>query len=910
MNVFPAGVRTGGRLLLVALVLLVGIRLASPPAEAQRGGPLPQSGEAGITESVATIMARQARIGVQSARVTKPVLRATTSRAANPASTNVPTPPPADPPAPPTEDGRDIGPRLPQTTSNSFTGASFTTDNLNLFPPDSMGAVGPTQFIVAINGRFRSFNKATGAADGALDVDDTVFFNSVRNGNSTSDPRIRYDRQTGRWFIVMISVALDNRILLAVSNGGTITSQSNFTFFFINVATLTPPINSTDPCIADYPTLGIDANALYIGTNNFCGTDINTAPFHSTDGYVVRKSSITGAGPIVTTVFRGLIASFNADGPFTPQGVDNFDTAATEGYFIGVSNQFFGRLLLRRVSNPGGTPTISADIPINVNDTRFPVLVPHLGNNSVNFGRLDALDDRLFAAVMRNGRLWTAHNIQVDGTGAASTTGGRNGVRWYELQNVAAPGTPTAAQQGTIFDPAATDPTFYWIGTVMVSGQGHMAAGFSQAGNLNRADAATNGRLAGDAAGTTRAVTPYTATTFNYNPPGDPGGAFGRRWGDYSYTSLDPEDDMTMWTIQEFTDQANSWGVRVVKLLAPPPVTPNIITPSSVAGGQSAVNVTLTGPATNGAGFYDPGTGFAKRIGVTVSGGVTVNSVTVNSPTSVTVSLRTVGTAAGQKNITITNPDGQAVTVTNAISVTGGGGGIPGDVNASGAVDIVDALCVARDVAGLPATAACPLPLVNPDVNSSGTEDIVDALCIARHVAGLPTTAACPNTLGQPLAPTAAADSGRGGSAVAAVRPAPATLSLDPASLSLPAGGQSSVTVRAAGAGRGAAPVGAWAVDLAYDAAVVRPVGCSPTSGGLCNLSYAPGVVRLAGTSVSGLVGDGALGSVQFAAVGAAGSSGAVTAHAVSLITTEGAPLSAPEVSGTVTIQSGRRGLR
>jgi len=44
----------------------------------------------------------------------------------------------------------------------------------------------------------------------------------------------------------------------------------------------------------------------------------------------------------------------------TVVGVDNFDPAATEGYIIGVSNANFGSLILRRVSNPGGTPAISA----------------------------------------------------------------------------------------------------------------------------------------------------------------------------------------------------------------------------------------------------------------------------------------------------------------------------------------------------------------------------------------------------------------------------------------------------------------------------------------------------------------------------------------------------------------------
>ncbi len=259
-------------------------------------------------------------------------------------------------------------------------------------------------------------------------------------------PRVRYDRLTQRWFLVIINVSTPNRILLAVSDAssqGVISGGTVFTFFFIPIDTTPPTISST--CLADYPTLGVDANALYVGTNNFCGSPSQT--FDSTDGYVVRKTSVLGAGPLVVTVFRALSdASPVAAGPFTPQGVDNFDPAATEGYFIGVDLLTFGTLMLRRVSNPGGTPSISANIAITVPTTTFPINVPHLGMND-NF-RLDALDDRLFAAHFRNGRLWTAHNIEVNSSGVASMTGARTGVRGMSCKMSPVPALPACGNRG------------------------------------------------------------------------------------------------------------------------------------------------------------------------------------------------------------------------------------------------------------------------------------------------------------------------------------------------------------------------------------------------------------------------------------------------------------------------------
>jgi hypothetical protein len=555
-------------------------------------------------------------------------------------------------------------PSNPQTLGTSFTGATVA-DTPGFVPPDSMGAVGPTQFIVAVNGRIRSFSKTTGSADGALNVTPDVFFSSVRSAG-TSDPRVRYDRLSGRWFITMIDVnAANNRILIAVSSGSTIANASNFTFFDVPSDTTAPTRSTSD--FADYDTLGIDANALYIGTNVFSGT----GTFSGTDGYVIRKSSVLGTGPIVVTVFRNL-AIGTGEGPFTPQGVDNVDPHATEGAFIGVSNALFGELALRRVADPGGTPSISSNILITVPSTAFPLSAPQTGSKKT----LDTLDDRLFAATLRDGELWTAHNIGVNSSGVASAAT-RTAVRWYELTGIPSGQTPSIVQSGTIFDGAASNPRSFFIPSVTVSGQGHAAFGFSTSGASEHPNAATAGRLAGDTLGTVGTTQLLTNSTSTYAPQT----STVQRWGDYSFTSLDPVDDMTMWTVQEFSNATNSWAVRVVKLIAPPPATPAVAGPTSVAAGQSSVNVTVTGTRVSGSGFFDPGSNLGggavpfDHIDASVTGGVTVHSVTFDSPTQITLNVSTVGATTGAQSVTVTNPDGQARTGNGILTVTGGAGG-------------------------------------------------------------------------------------------------------------------------------------------------------------------------------------------------------------------------------------------
>ena len=626
----------------------------------------PVTGSMGITMTVDALSQRGAQTATVDAATTRirPVLRAdrrnlpgnpqspprtTSARTASIASNSATTP-------------------AAVAVSTSFTGA--TLSDVNAFPPDTMGAVGPSQFIVAVNGRLRSFNKTTGGRDNALDLDMNTFFLSVMTpvtgsitSNFASDPHIRYDRLSGRWMVVMIDVpnggSAANRILLAVSSGSTITGTASFTFFQFSAVAVGTGV------FADYPTLGIDLNALYIGVNMFT----STGAFAGTEGYVVKKSSILTGGPIVSTAFT-LLADATSAGPVTPQGVDNYSTSSNEGYFIGVDNASFGTLMIRRVSTPGGTPTISGNISLTVPLTTTPITVPHLNNTGGSNGNLDGSDDRLYAAHLRNGRLWTAHAIQVDATGAQSSTGGRNGTRWYEIQNLTA--TPALVQSGTVFDSAAANPLSYWMPTVVVSGQGHAYLGFSSAGANAFANAAATARWVGDAPGTMQSPVAYTASTTAYNPASNVGGASGRRWGDYSYTSLDPEDDMTVWTIQEFCDVADSFGVRVAKLLAPPPPPTLAASPSTLASAQPSVNIVITGTgitAAAGQGFYDPGSGFAKRLTSSIPG-LVVNTVTYTNATSITVNVSTVNATAGSKNVTVTNPDGQAVTATGLLTIT------------------------------------------------------------------------------------------------------------------------------------------------------------------------------------------------------------------------------------------------
>ena len=538
---------------------------------------------------------------------------------------------------------------IPFVLSTSFT--ATTSASNGSYPPDTNFAIGPTQIGVAINGRIKFFTKA-GVASG-LDSDIDIMFNPVRvAGDYCTDPRIRFDKHTNKWYVIIINVTTtqtNNRVMLAVSSGPTINAATDFTFFQFQF-NLVGPANSDTGKFFDYPSLGIDEDAIYVGGNVF-GSSFGVTNF------VIRKTSVQGSGPIVATAFRNLHAG--AFDSFSPMGVDRYEVGTNQGYFLAVSYSLFSKLVLHRIGDPGGTPTLTP-LSLTTTTTAFAADAPALGSTKP----LDVLDDRLFSAQIRKNRLtgvetlWATHNIGVNAAGAA-TASGRCASRWYQIGSLT--GTPVIVQSGTVYDNAASNPNYYTIPTATQNGQGHALAAFTNTSAIKNAGIGMVGRLSSDTLGLMSAVSTVIAGAASYNEPFSSPNP-DQRWGDYSACAVDPEDDQTFWSAQEFTSATNQWGVRVFKVLAPPPATIASVLPSFLAQSQTAT-ITINGTVVNGSGFFDPGAAFSSRLKASLGAGVTMNLATFVSPTQMTANFTVASNATtGARTLTVTNPDGQTVT--------------------------------------------------------------------------------------------------------------------------------------------------------------------------------------------------------------------------------------------------------
>lgn len=539
-------------------------------------------------------------------------------------------------------------PLSPDATT-SLTFSAITLTETSTVPPDGSLAAGPTQVVVLANGRLRSFSKATGVADGVLNLQPDTFFSTVRAGHRVFGGRVRFDRWTGRWYLSMATDGAPGRLVLAASDTAVLSASTVWRFSAIDNTF------GDGSCTIDPPTLAIDSLALYLGVNQFCG-----GAYAGTSAFVIRKTSTVGTGSLVATAFHNLTGTAGGAGLFAPRGVENQHAAATSGYLIGVDNAALGRILVRRIVDPGGTPSLLADQAVTLPMTlALPVRVPHAGNTAGTAGDLEASDDRLMSAVWRDDGIWVTHSV------GPSDGASVNSVLWHVIGTPAT--TPALHQSGRVGGQVG-DTRHIWLPSLAVTGAGRTVIGFNAAGPADGITAGLVDRSAADPVATTSTPTWLTTAPASYNPSLDSGGSTGRRWGRYSDTVVDGCDDRTVWSLQSVVGTQNAWTLQVARVRPAAPATISTISPSSVPAGVASVDVTVTG---TGGTFDDSGAGFLCRLAATIPG-VTVNSATLVTNTSVRLNISTVNVPPGARQVTLINPDGQTSTSAATLTVLPG----------------------------------------------------------------------------------------------------------------------------------------------------------------------------------------------------------------------------------------------
>jgi len=451
---------------------------------------------------------------------------------------------------------------------NNFSGLGNPTTGRDVIPPDTMGAAGPNHLVSILNSDFGVFDKSGHVSQS---VDLQAFWSSLGTGagqpaNFPFDPKILYDQQSGRFVAVTLggTSAPNSWVMIAVSSTSDPTGAWNKWAIDADKDNNAQTSNS-----ADFPGLGVDAFNVYVTANMFNG---NSAQY--TKAWVIPKAQLlAGSNPI--TWFEFFPPRLPGSG-FTMQPAHTFGAAAAEYFlFEGTASH----LAVAWMDNLSGTPVWHAPLQVAV--------TPYISGNLPDAPQLgidctiSTADTRLLNAVYRNGSAWTTHSV------AAS---GKVEVAWYRIN----PGTGTVESQGRVNNPSR----WYYFPSIAVNKDNVAAIGFS--GSSATEYAGGYYTIVQPSTGIAEAVGLLKAGEAPYNKTF---GGTENRWGDFSATVVDPTDDTSFWTLQEYahfpvagvSQWGTWWGKFTPGAASPPPPPPPPSSPSGGGGGGGCMSITRFG---------------------------------------------------------------------------------------------------------------------------------------------------------------------------------------------------------------------------------------------------------------------------------------------------------------------------
>lgn len=422
---------------------------------------------------------------------------------------------------------------------NSQIGLNFQgTDSTQLpfTPPDTMGAVGPNHIVELLNGRFAVYDKATGTELTSSTLDQFVTANGgvIPPLGFTFDPRVVFDPTSDRWFAAVIDAntpANNIYVLVSTSNDPTQPWQA---VQFVGDTIGNNRFN-------DYETLAVDADGVYLATNNFGATTFDVSL------YSIPKADLLAATPTIANLTR--FENLNA-GTFGDTLQPALDFGPSDGVAAVFSTGGSGTLFRTDISGAGGAmATIGAPISITVP----PYSAAPPGDQPSGTPPLENVSPRIVGNVKEVGTsFWLTHAVLDSATGNSAA-------RWYEIDE----STNQVIQVGTISDPNLDflDPT------IAVNNAGDVVIGYTGTGLFQSPSSyASIGQ-------TVNGVTTFNQPLLLQQGTGTYFAGARNRWGDYSATVVDPSDPKTFWTFQELTIGGNEFAVQIteIKIGDPPP---------------------------------------------------------------------------------------------------------------------------------------------------------------------------------------------------------------------------------------------------------------------------------------------------------------------------------------------------
>lgn len=412
-------------------------------------------------------------------------------------------------------------------------------------PPDANASVGATQVVETVNLHLAVFDKSTGAVTlGPLYIGKlwTGFSPSCTQWNIISDPVVVYDKQAGRWLVVIHTLSDPYTICMAVST----TSDATGSYYRYAFQVQSSGAMGNEQ-VGVWPDAYYLAHWIYASDSTYVGPAACAA---DRDRMIAGQTATMQCFQINNPLLRQM-APADLDGSIAPP-------AGSPNYYLTQGPPGSNSLYMYRFhvdfTNPASS-TLTGPVMIGVAPfANAPVgaLIPQPGTKQLlqvnGIDILPRLGYRNFANALPAYESLVATHAVLVGTS-------RVGLRWYELRN---PGTtPTVFQQGTY----SPDANSRWMGSIAMDAMGDIAIGYSVSSSSVYPGIRYAGRVPSDPLNELQPE----ATIMD----GSASQTRSSRWGDYTSMSVDPTDDCTMWYTGQYIPLTGTWATRLFSFRFP-----------------------------------------------------------------------------------------------------------------------------------------------------------------------------------------------------------------------------------------------------------------------------------------------------------------------------------------------------
>ena len=384
-----------------------------------------------------------------------------------------------------------------------------------------------------------------------------------------TDPRIIYDHHCQRWIACMADRTAQV-LRLAVSH------SADPSGLLVNWNRYTVAVTEPGLPLVDYPTLGVDQNGVYIVVHLYSNQGV---PVSARQKVVAIRKQGNCLGSISPGDIH-IVPTLNS--PYQKlilQPAVNFDAIGSDAivWFVakGDPQSAHGPIHYGRLKWINGLPrfleypwsnTLSVSPPYyDLDQASATFGAPQRPSGGSNQKITELFGSRLMMAVVRDGSLWTCHHVGLNtggGYAGENENALRTGIQWFQIQTSP---TVSISASGRVYDGSSSNPYWYYMPSLMVNAAGDMVMGFSGSRGSEYIGAFYTGRKANGTMPAKPVLIQAGRSYYDWN-----------RWGDYSYTTSDPEGG-ALWTIQQYTEapisppsDSQEYGTWVGKIVPNP----------------------------------------------------------------------------------------------------------------------------------------------------------------------------------------------------------------------------------------------------------------------------------------------------------------------------------------------------